>query len=216
MARKTKPDDPAIAVGDRDRHIPAGPPVDRETLMPGYRPRRDGWTQERTQRFFDTLRHTGCARDAARVAGLSNQAAYRMRERFPAFSAAWDAAIAQSQPALIALAYARATEGRETIIIRKGEEYERRIAPSDAMLTMLVKRGDLKNGEMQLPEGTMIVRPEECVTRAEAEAGAYWSHSGGGIMIKVSAEEANATRARLLARFETIHARLLAEPDAAP
>ena len=122
MARKTKPDDPAIAVGDRDRHIPAGPPVDRETLMPGYRPRQ----------------------------------------------------------------------------------------------TMLVKRGDLKNGEMQPPEGTMIVRPQDCVTRAEAEAGAYWSHSGGGIMIKVSAEEANATRARLLARFETIHARLLAEPDAVP
>jgi len=56
--------------------------------MPGLRVRHDGWTDERTSRFFDALAYTGCVRDAARVAGVSNAAAYRMKRRFPLFAAA--------------------------------------------------------------------------------------------------------------------------------
>ena len=69
----------------------------RNDWMPGLRIRHDGWTQARTQRFLDTLAYTGCVRDAARVAGLSSQAGYRPKQRYPAFSAAWDEALNSAQ-----------------------------------------------------------------------------------------------------------------------
>lgn len=147
MARKSLPSDPAAASAQASpQHIPSGPAVNRNRLMPGLRVRHDGWTEERTQRFFDALGHTGCVRDASRVAGVSNVAAYRMKRRFPLFAAAWDEALARAGQGLIAIAYKRAVEGRETVIIRKGEEYERRITPSDSILGLLVKRGDLVGG----------------------------------------------------------------------
>lgn len=49
--------------------IPIGPPISLNKLLPGLRVRHDGWTEARTQRFLDTLAHTGCVTDAARVAG---------------------------------------------------------------------------------------------------------------------------------------------------
>ena len=123
--------------------VPSGPNVSRNRLMLGLRVRHDGWTEERTQRFFDSLAHTGCVRDAARVAGVSNTAAYRMKRRFPLFSDAWDKALSRAGEGLMAVAYKRAVEGKETIIIRGGREVERRITPSDAILGLLLKRGDM-------------------------------------------------------------------------
>ena len=41
----------------------------------------------------------------------------------------------------MAVAYKRAVEGKETIIVRRGQEVERRITPSDAILGVLLKRG---------------------------------------------------------------------------
>lgn len=147
MARKSFPPDPALASPyEPPQRIPSGPAVNRNRLMPGLRVRHDGWTDERTSRFFDALAYTGCVRDAARVAGVSNVAAYRMKRRFPLFAAAWDDALSRAGQGLMAIAYRRAVEGRETVIIRKGEEYERRITPSDSILGLLLKRGDLNGG----------------------------------------------------------------------
>lgn len=145
MARRKKPKDAvAIASANPPQHIPAGPiKVDMAVMMPGYRRRHDGWTPERLQRFFDVLAHTGCVEDASRVCGMSNVSARRMKSRFPLFKVAWEDAQARAQQGLIAIAYQRAVEGRETIIIRKGEEYERRIQPSNSMLGLLIKRGDM-------------------------------------------------------------------------
>jgi hypothetical protein len=144
MARRnTRGDALALASANPPQDIPTGARVDISVLFPGLRPRHDGWTQARTQRFLDTLAYTGCVKDAARVAGMSAVGARRMRRRFPLFDAAWEDALARAQQGLIAIAYRRAVEGRETVIIRKGEEYERRIAPSDAMLGLLLKRGDM-------------------------------------------------------------------------
>jgi hypothetical protein len=147
MARRSKTAD-ILAAADANppQHIPSGPKIDRNVLLPGHRIRHDGWTQERTQRFLDALGHTGCVRDAARIAGVSNVAGYRLKRDYPLFSAAWDEALKRAQQGLIAIAYRRAVEGRETIIIRKGEEVERRIQPSDAMLGLMIKRGDMKDG----------------------------------------------------------------------
>lgn len=147
MARKRKAADKlAAASANPPQDIPVGSRVDISLLFPGLRSRHDGWTQSRTQRFLDTLAYTGCVKDAARVAGMSAAGARRMKQRFRAFEEAWDDALARAQTGLIAIAYRRAVEGRETIIIRKGEEYERRIAPSDAMLGLLLKRGDMADG----------------------------------------------------------------------
>ena len=84
MARKRKPeDDLAAASANPPQHIPSGPKVDFAKLMPGYPKRHDGWNQQRVQRFFDTLAHTGCVKDAARVAGMSAVAARRAQPGLP-------------------------------------------------------------------------------------------------------------------------------------
>lgn len=207
MARQIRHDDPARAAAHAPQHIPSGPQVDRNLLMPGYRERHDGWTQARTQQFLDALAHTGCARDAARVAGVSNQAGYRLRSKYPAFAAAWDAALARAQQGLIAIAYKRAVEGSETVIIRKGEEYERRISPSDAMLNMLVRRGDV--GGVAIPEGHIVVHPDEVVTREEAAKGWFWDFNHeNGLGNKRNGIEWVDTIDRLTARFAEMRKRM--------
>lgn len=146
MARRRKPEDDLAAISaNPPQQIPSGSRVDFKALMPGYRLRHDGWNQQRVQRYLDTLAHTGCAKDAARVAGMSRVAATRAQKRFPRFAAACGEALGRAQQGLIAIAYQRAVEGRETVIIRKGEEFERRIQPSDSMLGLLIKRGDMRD-----------------------------------------------------------------------
>ena len=165
---------------ERDGHekaeIPAGPPISMSKLLPGLRVRHDGWTQARTQRFLDTLAHTGCVTDAARVAGMSDVGARRLYKRFPAFAAAWNDALARAQKGLVAIAYQRAVEGKETIIYRRGEEYERRISPSDAMLGLLVKRGDLAG------DGARASDPDTTLTFAEQQDG--WVFNVAGKKVK--------------------------------
>lgn len=146
VQRKKLNDAVALASANPEHVIPTSSRVDIAVLFPGLRPRHDGWTQARTQRFLDTLAYTGCVKDAGRVAGMSVVGARRMRRRFPLFDAAWTDALNRGQQGLIAIAFQRAVSGRETIIIRNGEEYERRITPSDAMLALMVKRGDLAGG----------------------------------------------------------------------
>lgn len=164
-APKTAPDVP-------DSEIPAGPPINFNKLLPGLRVRHDGWTEARTQRFLDTLAHTGCVKDAARVAGMSDVGARRLYKRFPAFAAAWDDALARAHKGLVAIAYQRAVEGKETIIYRRGEEYERRISPSDAMLGLLVKRGDMTGG------GAAGLKPEQVITHEEQRQGWHFDANG--------------------------------------
>jgi hypothetical protein len=103
--------------------------------------RHDGWTKDRRRTFLDVLGQSGCVRDAGRVAGMSSTSAYRLRNGDSAFTAGWKAALARAQKGLEAVAFKRAIEGRETVIIRKGEEVERRITPLDSILSLLIKRG---------------------------------------------------------------------------
>lgn len=198
MARRsTAADGAARASAHHPQIIPSSAAIHRNTLMPGYRVRHDGWTQERTQRFLDALAHTGCVRDAARVAGISNVAGYRLKRRFPAFSDAWDDALARAQQGLIALAYKRAVEGRETVIIRKGEEVERRIAPSDAMLALLVKRGDMAGETLA----------EERLTLGEYRAG--WRFDAAGRKVHTPGADQEATRLRVKLKLAEMRNRLV-------
>ena len=115
-------------------------------FMPGLRVRSDGWTVARTRVFLATLGRTGCVSDAARIAGVSTTSVNRSRALFPPFDKACAEAIARALRGLEAVAYERAVEGREMVILRNGKEVERRIVPSDSLLGLLLKRGDLKNG----------------------------------------------------------------------
>lgn len=193
--RKRGTSEPAPAIPSE---IPAGPPICMKTLLPGLRARHDGWTQERVQKFLDALAHTGCVMDAARVAGMSDVGARRLYARFPAFAKAWDAALAKAQKGLVAIAYQRAVEGKETIIYRRGEEYERRISPSDAMLGLLVKRGDLTG------EGAGL-KPEQVITHEEQRQGWHFDHNGKKRKGRSGAEIAHGVEAKL----RDMHMRIL-------
>src|SRR5687768_1413772 len=89
--------------------------VIRDVAVSGVkvRHRHDGWTEERQRRFLQALAMTGCVRDAARVAGMSNVAGYRLRKISPEFRDAWDRALDHAKVGLKAVAYARAVEGVE-------------------------------------------------------------------------------------------------------
>ncbi|HEY0594622.1 hypothetical protein [Sphingopyxis sp.] len=115
--------------------------------MPGLRVRSDGWTAARTRVFLATLGRTGCITDAARIAGVSTTSVNRSRALFAPFDKACGEAIARALRGLEAVAYERAVEGREMVILRGGKEVERRIVPSDSLLGLLLKRGDLKGGK---------------------------------------------------------------------
>lgn len=185
MTRRPKPEDALAAVSaNPPQQIPFGSKVDFAALMPGYRTRHDGWNQQRLQRFLDTLAHSGCVKDAARVCGMSAVAARRAQKRFPLFAAAWDDALARAQQGLIAIAYQRAVEGRETIIIRNGEEFQRKIEPSDAMLRLLINRGDM-SGE------SLAANPDEVLTLDEWERNIRFDGCGGKIQLPDPEEARN-------------------------
>lgn len=54
--------------------------------------RHDGWTTERQLRFLDALARTHSVSEAAKLAGMSRESAYRLRERRDGalFAALWD------------------------------------------------------------------------------------------------------------------------------
>jgi hypothetical protein len=154
--------------------------------MPGLRVRSDGWTAARTRVFLATLGRTGCITDAARVAGVSTTSVNRSRALFPPFDAACGEAIARALRGLEAVAYERAVEGREMVVIRDGREVERRIMPSDSMLGLLIKRGDLKGGQnlhLTAEEAEAYVLPEAVrhrfLSREEFFQGLYFDKQGG-------------------------------------
>ena len=61
--------------------------------------RRDGWTQERKERFLELLAAGLDVRRACAGVGLSCQAAYTLRRRDPAFAQAWDGALRSARAA---------------------------------------------------------------------------------------------------------------------
>jgi hypothetical protein len=51
--------------------------------------RHDGWTPERKARFLKSLAERDDVRRACSIAGMSRQAAYKLRKRDPLFAEAW-------------------------------------------------------------------------------------------------------------------------------
>ena len=147
-------------------------------FMPGLRIREDGWTAARTRTFLAVLAQSGCVTDAARVAGMSRKSVNDARRRFEEFDRACSTALARARRGLTAIAYERAVVGREMVVIRDGKEVERRIVPSDSMLGLLIKRGELGEGGAA---GTLYRRYDGDAVISAEEHLAGWRFDGGGI-----------------------------------
>jgi hypothetical protein len=72
-------------------------PTNNPLAEPKYR--HDGWTPERRQLFLGFLASGVDVRRACAAVGLSRQAAYKLREREPAFAQAWDEALRSARRA---------------------------------------------------------------------------------------------------------------------
>lgn len=83
--------------------------------------RRDGWTAARKVRFLDHLAAKGTVRGACRVAGMSAEAAYRLRRRDTLFARGWNAALALAQQGCSDTLATRAIDGIEEDIWFRGE-----------------------------------------------------------------------------------------------
>jgi hypothetical protein len=93
-------------------HIP-------ETLTRAQR--HDGWTPERQMRFLDCLAMRGNVRLACREAGMSPEAAYRLKGRDPQFARGWAAALVLAHDFSVEVLADRAIDGVEEPIYYRGE-----------------------------------------------------------------------------------------------
>ncbi|NVD28603.1 hypothetical protein HUO14_11885 [Parasphingorhabdus flavimaris] len=159
-------------------------------------PRHDGWTPATRAVFLATLRKAGCVRDACRVAAMSSTSAYRLRRQDAEFAGRWKAAQASARTGLIAVAHERAVVGRETVIIRAGKEVERRVTPSDSLLALLIKQGNLTEQDA-----------DRLITWEEWQDGIVFDEQGNKVS---SAEEAAAVRASLDRKLADMRVKLQA------
>ncbi len=165
------------------------------------RPRQDGWTPATRKVFLATLRKTNCVLDACRVSDMSSTSAYRLRDRDADFDRLWKEAKVNARKGLVAVAHERAVVGRETIIIRGGEEVERRITPSDSILALLVKQGNLSEQDA-----------DRLITWDEWQRGVRFDAEGNKVDER---DEAEAARKTLDAKLGAMRMKLLARRAAA-
>ena len=150
------------------------------------------------------LAQSGCVSDAARVAGMSRKSVNDARRRFAEFDRACSTALARSRRGLQAVAYERAVVGREMVIIRGGKEVERRIMPSDAMLGLLLKRGELGEGGAA---GTHYRRYDGDAAISAEEHLAGWRFDGAGIKYFYPGSAVD----KLGSKLERMRARMVAQ-----
>ena len=193
-------DESGPSTGSGRTVVPCPSPPENKPPRQPRKPRHDGWTEVRRKTFLAVLRESGCVTDACRVAGMSDTSAYRLRRRDPEIAAAWEEAIADGQRGLVAVAHQHAVVGKETIIYRNGIEVERRLAPSDSMMALLIKRGDL-GGRI----GSRTA--DRVLTWEEWQDG--WRFDDEGNKVTQEAEAA-AVRASLDAKLAAMHEKIMA------
>lgn len=185
---------PSTSSGRTDKNKPAKPKKPR-------RPRQDGWTPATRKVFLATLRKTNCVLDACRVSDMSSTSAYRLRDRDADFDRLWKEAKVNARQGLVAVAHERAVVGRETIIMRDGVEVERRIMPSDSILALLIKQGNLTEQDA-----------DKLITWDEWQAGTRFDAEGNKVDER---DEAEAARKTLDAKLGAMRMKLLARRAAA-
>lgn len=142
------PTDLLPSAEDRERGQAAGMPasVAAEPFdgipLDDSRKRLAGWSAERQRLFLSHLADTGSVHLAAAAARLSARSAYRLRNRSPAFAAAWDAAEQLAVGRLSALAFDRAINGATHQVWHEGQLVAEKKVPSDKLLMWLLARLD--------------------------------------------------------------------------
>ena len=104
--------------------------------------RKDGWTPERQRAFIGALADCGVVIEAARSVGMSDRAAYTLRRAPGAegFAAAWDAALAAASQRLIDIAFDRAINGVDDVVLDKeGRHVYTKRKYNDRLLMFLIR-----------------------------------------------------------------------------
>lgn len=133
----------------------------------------DGWTPIRRRAFLRLLGEGEKIAGACATLGLSVQGAYHVRDRDPAFAAAWDRALGQSAGVLEQVAIERAVEGVEEQVWHAGQVVGTRRRYSETLLRTLVVRND--------PPQRKDRTKKELVAAAQAAA----KLAGGSFVAKV-------------------------------
>ncbi|PHR18654.1 MAG: hypothetical protein COA41_09620 [Sphingopyxis sp.] len=99
------------------------------------------------------------------------------------------------------MAHQHAVVGKETIIYRNGEEVERRLVPSDSIMALLIKRGDL-GGRIGSRTADKVISWEEW------QDGVRFDDEGSKVSER---EQQEAVRRTLEAKLSAMHDKLVAE-----
>ena len=116
---------------------------DERGVMPN-RVRYDGFTPLRQRAFLRALSETGDVRQACELVRISNAAAYKMREKYPSFAAAWDRALVLAPATLEQAAFERAVEGIEEPVFHAGKQVGTRRRYSDSLMRELLATRERK------------------------------------------------------------------------
>ncbi len=123
---------------DRHGHNP-----DDYDWVPVLRKRRkDGWTPERQRAFIGALADTGEVIAAAQSVGMSDSSAYTLRRAPGAegFAAAWEAALGNSSGRLVDIAFDRAINGVDDVVLDKeGNHIYTKRKYNDRLLMFLIR-----------------------------------------------------------------------------
>lgn len=106
----------------------------------GARKRAKRWSARTEQTFLETLGGTANVERAAETSGMSRAQCYYRRDHNPAFSDAWDDALAQGYATLEAEMLRRALEGVPRPVIRGGKTVATITEYSDAIGLRLLTR----------------------------------------------------------------------------
>lgn len=135
---------PQTAASPDDTNLDAhGYDPDAYDWVPVLRKRRkDGWTPERQRAFIGALADCGVVIEAARSVGMSDASAYTLR-RAPgaeSFAAAWDAALDAASRRLVDIAFDRAINGVDDVILdRDGHHVYTKRKYNDRLLMFLIR-----------------------------------------------------------------------------
>jgi len=107
------------------------------------KPRRNGWTKAKEEKFFTALAETCNVTLAVEASGMSLTGAYERRKKVAAFRAGWAEAIASAYQRLELVMLDRALNGTEKVVVRKdGSEERMREYPNQIALHLLKMHRD--------------------------------------------------------------------------
>ncbi len=136
----SKPDAAPPNSPDLDQH--GHNPDDYDWVPVRRKRRKDGWSPEKQRAFIGALADSGVVAEAARSVGMSDAAAYKLR-RAPgaeAFAAAWDAALEAASRRLVDIAFDRAINGVDDVVLdREGNHVYTKRKYNDRLLMFLIR-----------------------------------------------------------------------------